>query len=65
MKRWMIWALLSFLWSLDGLFLLLNHRGRQGALIVGIGVFFALIGRIVARSDRPKSKPLPGAAKEP
>ena len=52
----MVWAVLAFLWGLDGLFLALNHRGRQAFLILVIAAFFALIGRIVARSDRPRLK---------
>ncbi len=47
MRRWMVWALLAALWSLQGVFAAVRHAPRAAFLMLVIAAFFALIGRVV------------------
>lgn len=51
MRRWMIWALLAFLWGVKGVFAAYRHAPRQAFLEFVIAVFFVVIGRVVHRRD--------------
>ena len=54
MRRWMIWALLALLWTLQALVAFLYHRIPQALLMIVISCFFILIGYIVHMRDRSR-----------
>ncbi len=50
MKLWMIWPALALLWALQAGAALVAHREKPALIMLGMALFFALIGHIVRRN---------------